>query len=122
MGNQTVVMILNDAFHIIEECPDEFVKGLKHHMHEGGSFPVGNHCNPATVMRTGHADEFRLYATFQNSIIDLGDSWRNTPGSLVANMQSNEYLREHVRSCVDRAKMELETLERALDALDQSDG
>lgn len=120
MGNQTVVMILNDAFHVIEEHPDEFIKGIKYHMHEGGSFPVSNHCNPATVIRTGHADEFRLYATFQNSIIDLGDSWRNDPGSLVQRMQDNEYLREHVRTCVDMAKRELETMEKALDAIDAS--
>ena len=122
MGNQTVVMILNDAFHIIKECPDEFVRGIEHNMHDGGSFGVKNHCNPATVMRTGHADEFRLFATHQNSIIDLGDAWRNTPGSLVAKMKDNEYLREHVRTCIEMAKRELAVMEKTLDAIDASSG
>jgi hypothetical protein len=73
MGYNTTVVILNDAWDQIKKHPSEFVAQLdplvgcglsssrysirEFEMGKGGiEFPVGNHCNAASVITNEHAD------------------------------------------------------------------
>lgn len=90
MGYMTVVSFLNDAADVIEKNPDEFVKGMMNGGPYGNSrrqygprawgtsFGVGNHCNPATVHQSQHADVPQLTLAHQNSLIMIG--WRGAEG------------------------------------------
>jgi len=80
MGFITTVKILNDGFDQIEKNPEAFVAGIRENMNDGGEFGVGNHCNNVEVMKAGHADEFRLFAVYQNSIIELSPYSSRTEG------------------------------------------
>lgn len=71
MGFMTTVLILNDGLDQIEKHPDEFVTGIKRQMLHGGNVGIGNHANPVTVMRSTHADTYRLYGTWRNTIVDF---------------------------------------------------
>jgi hypothetical protein len=56
MGYNTNLTILNDGLEYLESYPDEFVKQIRTHLHESGSFGVGNHANPVYAQSTMHAD------------------------------------------------------------------
>ena len=83
MGYMTVVSILNDGWHTIEEHPDEFVRNIFNGMTEGKepfgkqkrvkSYPVGNHCNPMQVAKSFHADCPQIFYVGQNCMTMLTD-------------------------------------------------
>ena len=59
MGMMTVVSILNDAWLIIKENPEQFIKNIEDGMHNYSGktvnmYPVGNHANPMEVHRSFH--------------------------------------------------------------------
>jgi hypothetical protein len=90
MGFNTTVLILNDAFSFIEDNPEQFVAGIRSKMHEGGEFPVGNHCNAADVKPTMHADIPRVYVSHGNWLSELGP-YANTE---LRKAQENEHVRK----------------------------
>jgi hypothetical protein len=96
MGFNTTVLILNDGLYDIERHPEQFVKGIVHkaRWREGGGIAVGSHCNAVTVMRTEHADVFRLYATHGNSIVDLSSWWFFKEQYLGAPPHAREFYRD----------------------------
>lgn len=109
MGYNTTVHILNDAWDQIKKNPEQFVAGIDENMHRGGTFGVGNHCNPVKVVRTGHADEFRLFAAHRNQITELSPWSEETRGWI-------ERFPDHLRSDIRQARWFLDELEKALDA------
>lgn len=62
MGYNTNITILNDALPILREYPQQLVEGINQHLMQGGSFPVGNHCNPVHMQPSMHADATQLIA------------------------------------------------------------
>jgi hypothetical protein len=107
LGFNTTVLILNDGFDQLRKNPDEFVVGLAQAMHDGGTIGVGNHCNPVQVMRTDHADTFRLYASQYNHMVELSP-WSPETREL---MERNP---EYVRSKIETARWFLDQLEDKL--------
>jgi hypothetical protein len=73
VGFNTVVLIRNDGLHDIESDPAAFVAGINKKLYDGGDFGVGSHCNPAQVIRTGHADEFRVLILNGNLLTEADD-------------------------------------------------
>lgn len=109
MGFNTTVLILNDAWDQIKKHPEEFVAGIDKMMRRGGTFGVGNHCNPVQVLRSEHADHFRLYASHGNQITELSPWEPKTKEQI-------ERWPEHLRSDIQQARYFLDKLEEALDA------
>lgn len=66
MGFNTTVFFLNDFWHEVQENPEGTIRFIGEAMHDGGQ-----NRHYVTVMRTAHADYLRLYATWQNQIIEL---------------------------------------------------
>lgn len=108
MGFNTTINIINDGFDQIEKYPEDFVKGIRYHMLDGGEFGVGNHANVVTVAKSGHADAFRLYGINGNSMIELSRYSRDTEELI-------ERFAHVVRAFVEEAKRELRLLEEYLD-------
>lgn len=108
MGYNTTVHILNDGLGQIERDPEAFVEGIIGGMRDGDTFSVGNHLNPAQVMRTGHADEFRLYTGHQNLMVELSPYAPETEALM-------ERHPELLRGRISEAKWLLQRLEEELD-------
>lgn len=113
MGYNTTVHLLNDALDVIERNPEQFVRGILEGMHNGDTFSVGNHLNPAQVMRTGHADEFRLYSGHQNLMVELSPYAPETERLMESHPQE-------LRSRISMAKWLLYRLEEELDKQESS--
>lgn len=101
MGYNTTVFILNDQWDRIRKNPQAFVDGIDERMHRGGD-TIGQ----TTVMRTDHADTFRLYGTWQNSITELS-RWSNTTLRLIESPRMRQYLLTEI----DQARYLLKELE-----------
>ena len=76
MGRMTVVSILNDAWPIIKENPDQFIKNIEEGMDNcnGRSinmYPVGNHANPMEVHRSFHSSLNHVMVVGGNHMEDL---------------------------------------------------
>ena len=67
MGCMTTVTILNDCFSDIERDPEGFVRMIREQMNRG----MATHSGGVQVMRTGHADESRLFYTHGNLNMEL---------------------------------------------------
>lgn len=68
MDFQTVVNVLNDAIHYIEQNPKQFVDNLVNAIRRGkGDASAGGHCNAAEVLGQDHADAFQLYLVHGNT-------------------------------------------------------
>lgn len=109
MGFNTTVLILNDAWHVIKENPEEFVAGIGAKMNYGGTVGVGNYANPVQVIESRHADEFRLYASHGNQITELS-KWSK------ATQETMRRFPDHIRADISTARIYLDELEKALDA------
>jgi len=92
MGYNTAVLILNDAWGQILDHPEEFVKGLYEAQHEGGDVGVGFHANVAHVMKTAHADVYRVYITHGNWIIEIDPGLRDE--KFLARYRGQPYFRK----------------------------
>lgn len=87
MGYMTTITILNDGFSQIKENPKEFVEKISEGMNgyrrflgsteinNINSFGVGNHCNNIMVATSNHADDPRMFISYQNSLDIIG--WGN---------------------------------------------
>jgi hypothetical protein len=87
MGYMTTITVLNDGFSQIEESPKEFVEkisegmnGIRRHLgsierYNINSYGVGNHCNNVIVAKSNHADDPRMFISYQNSMDIIG--WGN---------------------------------------------
>ena len=72
MGYNSTIIVLNDGLGNIAR-DEEFGKNISdaigslgHGNPDGITVPSGNHCNPATVIETHHADETVVVAVGQN--------------------------------------------------------
>lgn len=82
MGYMTTITILNDAFNQIQKHPKQFVDniatgmngvdGYRDRSKRVNTFNLGNHCNPMQVAEAHHADDFKVYLTFQNLMVEYG--------------------------------------------------
>ncbi len=71
MGNQTTIIIRNDAIHEIEKNPHEFVRNLCNAIervaggfaNNGIDIPTGNHANVARVIEVHHSDSTTIIAS-----------------------------------------------------------
>lgn len=87
MGYMTTITILNDGFSQIEKSPKEFVENISEGMNgirrylgsiernNINSYGVGNHCNNVIVAKSNHADDPRMFISYQNSMDIIG--WGN---------------------------------------------
>ena len=75
MGMNTVIHILNDGFHELEEDPKGFVETIRQQMNEPiGSeyrFLLGPHGNVIKVMPYHHASDERYYISGGNTISEV---------------------------------------------------
>jgi hypothetical protein len=110
MGFMTTLTILNDGFDQIQKHPEDFVTGIRENMNDGGGFGVGNHANCVEVMRSSHADYFRLFATQYNSTVELSPYSRHT-------QEVAQRIPDTIRSWVHAARAELDALEKVLDGI-----
>ena len=101
MGYNTTVLILNDGFRAIERDPEAFVLGIGRYMNEGKSFGVGHHANCVQVMRTDHADTFRLYGSHGNLMIELSH-WSPETYKLASDPHSRDVVKRYIREAKDR--------------------
>jgi hypothetical protein len=78
MGNQTTVIIRNDAIGDIRRNPEEFVKTLAEMIEHGrtGDFAVFSHGNPAQVIETHHADYTVIVAAGGNTARVIGHVYK----------------------------------------------
>lgn len=108
MGYNTAILILNDGLDQLEKHPEQFVKNLSRQINKGteDSISVGNHCNPVQVMKTEHADIFRLYASQCNSMVELSQ-FNN---ELIKDCEAREYYKNHVLNLIEQAEDELRQL------------
>jgi len=104
MGYNTTVFILNDHLDHLNKNPDKFMERINEEMHGGSERWRGG--SGVTVMKTAHADVFRLYATHQNSIMDLSPYCDETMALATGT--------EHQREFVDRTIAEAEDYLRRL--------
>ncbi|KAA9007261.1 hypothetical protein F4V43_01885 [Paenibacillus spiritus] len=87
MGYMTTITVLNDEFSQIKANPKEFVdkicegmRGYRRSLNSieisnVNSFGIGNHCNNVIVAKSNHADDPRMFITYQNSMDIIG--WGN---------------------------------------------
>jgi hypothetical protein len=78
MGNQTTVIIRNDAIGDIRRNPVEFVNTLAEMIEHGrtGDFAVFSHGNPAQVIETHHADYTVIVAAGGNTAYVIGSVYK----------------------------------------------
>ena len=78
MGYMTVVSILNDAWHDMEENPKQFMENIRKGMHAYESskvinhYPVAGYCNPMEVHRSFHANQSNLLLVGGNHMENIG--------------------------------------------------
>lgn len=92
MGYNSVIVILNDGLHDIEQNPLQFTKGVVDAIRSSGIYlrenhrvdiPVGGHGNAASLVHMAHADYHRAYLVGGNTarFIPGGSTiyraWRN---------------------------------------------
>lgn len=111
MGYNTTVFILNDRLGDIERNPEKFVQQMVDAVHEPGFYVMGQ----TVVMPTAHADQFRLYATQANSIVELSKYGHAPRGDRPHPSPSQ---RKFLRTKIDQALRELDSLRRYLNDLD----
>lgn len=76
MGMMTVVSILNDAWPLIKENPEQFIKNIEDGMYNYSGkavnmYPVGNHANPMEVHRSFHNSLNHVLIVGGNHMEDL---------------------------------------------------
>lgn len=118
MGYNTTINILNDALDQIQKHPEQFVQGILSKYYKGGNVGVGNHANPVRVMRSGHADEFRLYAVHGNSMTELSPYSRETRELI----ENRPFVRDVFRGSIREARWLLDQLESHLNDIEKSEG
>lgn len=106
MGFNTTVFILNDQLDSIRRDPERFVAEISRGL-RGDTHVVGQ----TTVMPTRHADEFRLYCSQYNSMVELSP-WAQETIDLV---MGNPHAMTIVRERIDQARRYLDLLEGRLD-------
>lgn len=95
MGYMTVVSILNDAWHDMEEHPQQFMENIKKGMHDYSTakvinhYPVAGYCNPMEVHRSFHAN--------QSNLLLVGGNHMENVGVLDPNRTDDFYLAYKVR-------------------------
>ena len=107
MGYTTVVHILNDRLSDIEKDPKAFVNGIIENLYGGDT--IGQ----TTVMRTEHADVFRLYCVEGNSITLLGAYDERDQGALCL-ARRDASGRRLVERWIDYARDQLDRLEEKI--------
>jgi len=117
MGYNTAILILNDGLDQLKKHPEDFVEGINQHMHRGGEFGVGCHANVVDVMRTEHADVFRLYGSHGNLMLELSP-WSRRLEELYTD-KKNAFRRDVVIDYVKRAKEQIKTLEKKMKEWDE---
>lgn len=83
MGYMTVVSILNDGWHLLQENPDKFMDNISRGMrgeYRGSvvqAYGVQGFANPMEVHRSFHANESKLLLVGQNHMEDVADMTPN---------------------------------------------
>lgn len=110
MGMNTTILIRNDGLGELERHPDDFVRALNGMIQsfQEGDISVGQHANPVQVMRTQHADVFRLYATHGNSIVELS-KWSEATKELAS---GTDYERKFLKRLLDDAQEHITELRK----------
>lgn len=111
MGYMTTVCILNDGFDQIRENAQQVVDDIISASYRGGTVRAGNFANPIEVMRTEHADAFRLFCTWQNSLVELSEYAPET-----MRLAETEHTRKWLEQQVRIAQRNLTGLKAALKA------
>jgi hypothetical protein len=115
----TTITILNDGFDQIEQHPKKFVEAI----HEGmngyrrflgsvernniNSFGIGNHCNNVIVAKSNHADDPRMFISYQNSMDIIG--WGNDS----KHIEHRKHLLKIAKQMIKREEEEIKELENA---------
>lgn len=112
MGYNTAILILNDHLHVLESHPEQFVEKLSRQIskQEEDSISVGNVANPVQVMKTEHADVFRLYSSYGNSMTDLSPY----NYKLIDECKNNPFIKMIILGQIKQAKKQLKDLEKEL--------
>lgn len=76
MGYMTVVSILNDAWDLIKENPEQFIKNIEDGMENYGDrivnmYAIGNHSNPMEVHRTFHNNQKQVLVVYGNHMENM---------------------------------------------------
>lgn len=105
MGFNTTVFFLNDCWSDIKNDPEGTVQFIGQAMNHGGQ-----NRSYVTVMRSAHADTFRLYSTWQNQIIEI------TPDDeTVKKLAETDHGRDHLAAVIRQARRLIHRLDKALD-------
>lgn len=123
MGYMTTITILNDAWHIIKENPEEFINNIDNGINglrriNGkydrskyiNSYGVGNHCNPMEVAKSNHADDPRLFLTYGNMMVALG--YFND----IDNLQLRKDILKIAKGIIKDEEREIKSLEEKLNS------
>jgi hypothetical protein len=105
VGFNTTVFFLNDQWSDIKNDPEGTVQFIGQAMNDGGQ-----NRNYVTVMRSAHADTFRLYSTWQNQIIEI-----NPDDDTVKKLAETKHGREHLAAVIQRSRRLIHRLDNALD-------
>lgn len=95
MGYMTVVSILNDAWHDMEQNPKQFMENIQRGMHDYQSskiinhYPVSGYANPMEVHRSFHAN--------QSNLLLVGGNHMENVAFLDPNRNDDFYLAYKVR-------------------------
>lgn len=106
MGYNTTILILNDHIHDIRNDPKQFVEYLYHTINSSKDV----HFNGVQIMKTDHADNFRLYTSQHNGLIELSE-WNY---DLIKLCKSNPTYKEMVLNRIKMAKRNIRELENAI--------
>jgi hypothetical protein len=110
MGFQTTIGILNDAWHQIEEHPEDLIKAIDQGMMPHGAqtyrdfeYPAGNHGNCIVVLPSHHADFSQLAFSHGNMLVEISERGLST---LRPELQ---------RSIIEEAKEIIKRVEKSLE-------
>ena len=99
MGYLTTVLIRNDSFSTIREHSNEFVEGIYNKMHEGGTLPLGNYCNPVEIFKTEHMDIPRVFIVNGNTMFEVKSNLKNKEFAKDFYLQSIKIAKQIIKDC-----------------------
>lgn len=117
MGYNTAILIINDNLSEIEKHPKQFVDNLVKQINnnEEDYISVGNCCNPVQVMKTEHADMFRLYCSNGNNMIELSPY----NSKLIKKCKQTSWIKKIILNDIKQAQNQLKDLKKLLNNLDK---
>lgn len=115
MGNMVNVSLLTDCWSDFEKDPERLLRAITAEgLHGSSRYPYGEDTmSGVTAHPYHHADEFALYAQWQNMSIHLSRWDRRTE-----ELAQRPAMREHLRNQISQARFHLTELEHMLYDLD----